>query len=89
MLGAITWFGAVLSAVTWFGAVLVTWFGPPVSQDAALVGGAPALGTALGTAARHSANAHHGAIASPASPAALPASARRLAAVLRRGFALW
>jgi hypothetical protein len=80
----------VLSAVTWFGAVLVTWFGPPASQDAALVGGAPALGTALGTAARHSANAHHGAIASPAAPpAAPPASARRLAAALWRGFALW
>ena len=69
-----------------------TWFGPPVSQEAALDGGATALGTALVTAARHSANAHHGAIASPASPAspaAPPASARRLAAVLWRGFALW
>ena len=66
-----------------------TWFGPPVSQEAALDGGATALGTALVTAARHSANAHHGAIASPTSPAAPPASARRLAAVLWRGFALW
>jgi hypothetical protein len=81
VLGAITWFGAVLGAITWFG--------PPVSQDAALDDGAPALGTALGTAARHSVNAHHSAIASPASPAAPPASARRLAAALWRGFALW
>ena len=66
-----------------------TWFGPPVSQEAALDGGATALGTALVTAARHSANAHQSAIAPPASPAAPPASARRLTAVLWRGFALW
>ena len=67
----------------------ITWFGPPVSQDAALDDGATALGTALDTAARHSVNAHQGAIASPASPAAPPASARRLAAALWRCFALW